>query len=124
MGIIEILIMFLVVIGIVGGGWLILAFCFMLYGWFETKQLKKKINDNIKKEVEENRLIKNERREEYRRGYESDRRTTEPVKTSESRDKGLPGNAEVGERRNIQIQSSSNPTRTKSNTKVEWPSYD
>ena len=118
MSIIEILILFLVIVGITGAGWLIFAVIFMVYGWIETRRVKRNIDDNVKKGVEELRLKKNERREEYRRGG-----ITEPVKDSESGNQSIPRDEQVRERRDIQIQSAGYTPRAKPDSKIDWADF-
>jgi len=119
MSIIEIIILLLVIVGIVGAGWIIFAALFMIYGWIETRRVRRKIDDKIKKEVTDTRLIKNERREEYGRNNG----ITEPVKDSESGNQSIPRDEQVGGRIDLQIQQTSNTPRAKPDTKINWADF-
>jgi biopolymer transport protein ExbB/TolQ len=69
MSIIDIIITFFVIIGIVGAGWIVIALFVLLYGWIETKIVRSRIAETIKKEVEDGRLKREATKEEYRRRY-------------------------------------------------------
>ena len=65
MSIIQILIFFGVIIGIVFLGWIIIAALFLLYSWIEKKMLRKRIPETIRKEVEDARQKREQTRQLY-----------------------------------------------------------
>ena len=77
MSLIEILILLLVIIGIVGAGWILIGVLIFFYGWFENIRIRKKIPDKIKKEVEDARLKRKSKQEDARRRYANDETSTE-----------------------------------------------
>lgn len=120
MSIIEIIILLLMIIGVVGVGWLILAFLFMVYGWFETKLIRKKIPEKIKREVETKRNEQQERRDEYARANrEPNLRKSESISTNQS----IPRDEQVRGRSNVPIQSTGNTPRSKPSSKIEWADF-
>lgn len=66
---IDVIITLLVIIGIVGSGWLLIAFIIFLYGKIENIILRRRIPDKIKQEVENGRVKREERRDEASRRY-------------------------------------------------------
>ena len=69
MSIIDILILFLIIIGIVGSGWSLIAGAIMIYGWIETKILRRRIPEKIKMEVQDARYKREGIKEDFRRKY-------------------------------------------------------
>jgi len=69
MSIINIILLLLAIIGIVGGLLLLFAGVIFIYGWIENWIFRRKIPDKIKKEVEDERLKRETRKEDFRRRY-------------------------------------------------------
>lgn len=69
MTIIDILILFLIIVGVAGAGWLIIAGFVFLYGIIENFFLRRRIPETIKREVEDERIRQDARAENFRRKY-------------------------------------------------------
>lgn len=69
MNILNALVTMLVIIGIVGLGWIVIAGLTWLYGKIENWILRRRISDKIKKEVEESRMERDTIKEEARKKY-------------------------------------------------------
>ena len=79
--------------------------------------LRKRIPDNIKREVEIKRHEREERRDEYAREYrEPNIRKSEPAISNQS----IQRDSEARGRTNIPIQSSGNITRHIKKTRFDW----
>jgi len=119
MSLIEILILLLVIIGIVGAGWILIGVLIFFYGWFENIRIRKKIPDKIKKEVEDARLKRKSKQEDARRRYANDETSTgEPAvaephsKIPDNRDTSEPESIQrMDDDRDVEIERSSKPDR-------------
>lgn len=58
-----------IIIGILGGFYILIALATMGYNYLEGRMLKKRIPDKIKKEVEDDRIKRETNREQFRRTY-------------------------------------------------------